>query len=112
MRVNRLMTETTGTGSKFIITGVRTDSSSAISSSASTTTIVSQIDFSQLIARKCELKDDSKSDFETWNLGCFMGQDINYLRRKQDALCKVDLEFDRLEEKTKICSCERNDFEW
>ena len=113
VRVNRLMTETTGTSSKFIITGVRADSSSNSMSISSTTTVIAQIDFSLLIARKCERKEDKSSDFEEWNLGgCFMGEETTYLRRKQDALCKVDLPYNHLEDKTKKCKCDRRDYEW
>lgn len=81
------------------------------------------LDFSGLHEPNCKGADnagESDSDYELWSPHddgrhgssdkCFLGQQVTYIRRKQDAECFNGEDFDRQTQRSP-CLCTRADFE-
>jgi len=86
--------------------------------------IMINLDFSGLHTRKCKGADapgTDKSDFELWSphdddrykahpAKCHMGQQVTYVRRKQDSECYNGEEYERVVRRIP-CLCSENDYE-
>jgi hypothetical protein len=88
--------------------------------STNTTTYYMQyFNFESLFPRQCvgvNAPNTPNSDFETWNPSdingeCILGMNVTYVRRKQNAVCSMPLNFTTPETVT-ICSCTRADWMW
>lgn len=87
-----------------------------------TKAFLTYLDFSYLHKRQCTGADSpgsSKSDYELWtpNDGrhgadnkCFLGQQVTYIRRKQDSACYNGEDLERIERR-EPCSCNEMDYE-
>ncbi|KAJ3278942.1 vacuolar protein sorting/targeting protein PEP1 [Borealophlyctis nickersoniae] len=121
IRISNIHTHPTSTSLKFIIEGyyARTSSSShstlddllgLVDGAEGTVTV--QLDFSELLKRKC-----GKDDFEKWSPGaeggarCFLGHKPTFWRRKPDAVCFVGEEFKDVDVEFETCPCDDEDFE-
>ncbi|KAJ3218576.1 vacuolar protein sorting/targeting protein PEP1 [Clydaea vesicula] len=103
IKIFELNSEPTSTSVKFFISGVY--------ESSSIKSVLVGVDFSNIFSRECS-KDNR--DFEKWNVGknsCFLGNEVSYWRRKNDAVCTVHKEFQELDKETKVCECTKDDFE-
>lgn len=82
--------------------------------------VIVTVDFASLHEPQCkgvERPGDAQSDYELWtpNDGrhdqkCFMGQQVSYIRRRQEAECFNGEELERKIYR-QFCECSENDFE-
>ncbi len=109
IRAKLLTTTPDSTSLKFILIGTK-------GKGEDTENIVLALDFDGLHERKCK---EEEKDFTRWyarvdqeNEGtCIMGRKQWYVRRRADADCFVDEEFDRGESGFDLCECSEEDFE-
>ena len=117
VQISNIIIEPTNTAEKFILYGRTTASKK--SGVTEPKGIMVSIDFTSLHERSCEGADrpeDENSDYETWSPNgaisshCLMGHQTTYVRRKRDALCYNNEEFDRWYS-YKNCECTEEDWE-
>ncbi|KAI9199686.1 uncharacterized protein BJ171DRAFT_445237 [Polychytrium aggregatum] len=112
-----------GTGRRFIITGMYPRSSWEEIFEDPVLVLIG-IDMTPLFERQCVFDKNAKgdsADFEKWSLHdpnqatdgsrCFLGQKIEYWRRKEEAVCYIGHEFESLEQNLQVCECSESDYE-
>lgn len=126
--VQNIIIEPSNVSQQFILYGVIKDvaeTQNATRDSESTTSgakaFLTYLDFSGLHVRQCQNSDypgTATSDFELWtpndgrhgtSSNCFLGQQVQYIRRKQDAQCFNGEDLERVERR-EPCSCTEMDY--
>ncbi|KAJ3337444.1 vacuolar protein sorting/targeting protein PEP1 [Gonapodya sp. JEL0774] len=127
MRVRLLITEPKSTSMRFTVVSASQQSN-----------VITRLDFSQLLGRKCNFNEDpAQGDFEKWSPSfdgggtkCFLGHEASYVgimlarlcnrllgtqeifyRRKSDAQCYVGELYTGSHERLRNCPCTVRDFE-
>ncbi|KAI9102556.1 hypothetical protein DFS34DRAFT_398456 [Phlyctochytrium arcticum] len=100
--VRSISTEPMSTSVKMVIVGKDTSTRK---------TVLSYLDFSSLLTKKC-----GNGDFETWSMGngqegCVLGQKLTFKRRKDSAACWVGEQFKEFQPTSEPCDCSKLDFE-
>ncbi|KAJ3174619.1 vacuolar protein sorting/targeting protein PEP1 [Irineochytrium annulatum] len=113
VRIHSINTEPTATSLKFLILAA------PASSKRSSESKVFTIDFEGTLSRTCDKPGKNSKDFKDWsptdggtgNDRCFLGREIGYWRRNDDALCHVGSEFKDTEQTEDPCQCTKSDYE-
>ncbi|KAJ3106319.1 vacuolar protein sorting/targeting protein PEP1 [Phlyctochytrium planicorne] len=110
--VHSILTVPDSTSLKFTILGITESKKNELGMTAFT------LDFTDTLPRVCDKASSKSSDFESWSpvdekdgSRCFLGKDIMFLRRKEDANCLIGKEFEEFSEDVKTCECTHSDFE-
>ncbi|KAI9364921.1 hypothetical protein DFJ73DRAFT_956149 [Zopfochytrium polystomum] len=112
VRVLTVTTEPASTSLKFIITGTRPKSTDR-----TIETVLISIDFSAVLPRACDKPKGGKDLVEWSPVGdggkdrCFLGQEIGFWRKKDDAHCYIGREFEEDFGTLDPCPCTEKDFE-
>ena len=121
--VQNIIIEPNSISQQFIIYGTyASENADGEESNNKETAFLTYADFSSLHTRQCVGADNAgaaNSDFELWtpydgrhgdNNKCFLGQQVTYTRRRQDAKCFNGEDYEAVTSRTP-CSCTEMDYE-